>query len=428
MITVEEHLDRVLAATSPLPTETVALSGAGGLCLAEDTTAICAVPPWTNSAMDGYAVRFTDVAAASAEDPVELTVVADLPAGSDLRPSIGPGQAARIMTGAPVPPDADAVVPVELTDGGVRKVTVNASPGERRHIRKAGEDRQPGDPVVPGGTVAGPEVISSLASTGHREILVHRRPRVAVIATGDELVDPGSELRYGRIPDSNSLLIAGLARESGAEVTAVQRVGDTGAELASAIERCLSADLVVLSGGVSVGAHDPVKALFAGGNEVRFDRVAMQPGKPQAFGRLAAGPLLFGLPGNPVSVWVSFHVFVRPCLRKLRGLRESQNRPLPARALTGWRVPEGRAQYLPAVIGTDADRRTVAPAASGGSGSHLVASLAAANGFAIVPPRSGPVETGDVVATVLTGPEPATVGAGPDRTAAKPRPGGESSA
>ncbi len=410
MITAEQHLGRILAATSRLPAETVALGDAHGLCLTRPEVARVAVPPWDNSAMDGYAVRSADVAGVSAREPVELRVVADLPAGTSLSPPVAPGEAARIMTGAPVPPDTDAVVPVELTDGGTETVRIVESPGDRRHIRRAGEDRQPGDPLAESGVPATPELLSSLASGGYGEISVVRRPRAVAIATGDELTEPGGDLAYGQIPDSNSLLTTGLLREAGAEVLASLRVGDTGDELARAIsDHSSRADLVVLTGGVSVGAFDPVKALFEGGDEVRFDRVAMQPGKPQAFGRLGSGPLLFGLPGNPVSVWVSFHVFVRPCLRKLGGQAELIARPVPARADAGWRGSGHRTQYMPAVIADHGTGRTVRPAAAGGSGSHLVASLAAANGYAIVPGGAGPVEPGDSVGTVLTGPASAAL-------------------
>lgn len=411
MIPVREHLDRILAASSPLPVERVALEDAAGRFLAGPAAARIAVPPWTNSAMDGYAVRAEDLAGASREDPVELSVVADLPAGTSKRPAIRRGEAARIMTGAPVPPDADLVVPVELTDAAVETVRIFSSPGEKSHIRQAGSDKRVGDPVAGAGTLATPEVIASLSSSGHGEIEVHRRPRVVAITSGDELVAPGTHPGFGQIPDSNSLLIGGLAAAAGAEVLWSGRVGDREGELSAAIEsRSQTCDVIVLTGGVSVGAYDPVKALFSGGDEVRFDRVLMQPGKPQAFGRLESGPLVFGLPGNPVSAWVSFHVFVKPALRVLQGCHQVLDDPIPARARTGWRPSEGRDQYLPARIAVDESGWTVGPSARGGSASHLIASLAAANGYAIVPSGKGPVEPGDRVGTVLTGPV-----FGPDR-------------
>lgn len=405
MIPVREHLDRILQASSPLPAERVSLADAAGRFLAAPAEARIAVPPWTNSAMDGYAVRAEDVDAATRENPVELSVVADLPAGTSKQPPIRRGEAARIMTGAPVPPDADLVVPVELTDAAMKTVRIFSSPGGKDHIRQAGSDKQAGDPVAGAGALATPELIASLASVGYGEIEVHRRPRVVAITSGDELVSPGTPPGFGQIPDSNSLLVEGLLTRAGAEVLWCGRVGDREGELAAAIEsRAKNCDMIVLTGGVSVGAYDPVKALFSGGDEVRFDRVMMQPGKPQAFGRLGSGPLVFGLPGNPVSVWISFHVFVKPALRVLQGCRPVLDDPIPARARKGWRPSRGRDQYLPALISADENGWAVAPSARGGSASHLIASLAAANGYAIVPAGEGPVEPGDRVATVLTGP------------------------
>lgn len=421
MITVDEHLARVLAAVELLPAVELPLVEAHGLCLAAPAASLEAVPPWENSAMDGYAVRHADVETAGPDSPVTLRVVADVPAGSGADPAVAAGEAARIMTGAPMPTDADTVVPVELTDGGTDSVTVTETPGEGRHVRGAAEDKAPGDPVAPAGVPAGAEVLSALASTGHRSATVRRRPRLAVISTGSELVDPGTPLRRGQIPDSNSLLLSGLALESGAEVTARLRVGDDAGQLEEAIAGCAAeSDLIVLTGGVSVGAYDPVKELFSGGDEIRFDRVAMQPGKPQGFGRLASGPLLFGLPGNPVSSWVSFHVFVRPALRAMQGFDEVAPEPVPATVAAPWQGPVDRAQYLPAVITVAADGRAVVPAARGGSGSHLVGSLGEANGYAIVPVGTERVEPGERVRTVVT------AAAGLGRTAAAAPEGAES--
>lgn len=409
MIEVETQLARVLGESRRLPSDTVPLAAAHGRYLAESLVSRYALPPWTNSAMDGYAVRSDDVAAASPESPVILDVVADLPAGTASDPSLAAGQAARIMTGAPVPADADAIVPVEATDGGERRVTITAPAKRGVHIRSAGEDRQPGDPLVTAGSRGGAEALSALASAGYGEVAVARRPRVAVIATGSELVAPGEALERGQIPDSNSLLISSLAIEHGSELVDVVRVSDEVAELQTALlalaGRC---DVIVLTGGVSMGTYDPVKELLTPGGQVQFEKVAMQPGKPQGFGRLAepwvgedeVGPLVFGLPGNPVSAWVSFLVFVRPCLRALQGASVIEDPRLSARAETGWRTPPGRRQYLPARIRTTESGVVVSPAAARGSGSHLVGSLADANGYAIVDARVERVEEGDVVQVV----------------------------
>ncbi|WP_271982349.1 gephyrin-like molybdotransferase Glp [Pseudoclavibacter terrae] len=409
MIEVETQLARVLAETRPLSSETVPLAAAHGRVIAETVTSRYALPPWTNSAMDGYAVRSADVATASTDVPVTLEVVADLPAGASADPALSPGQAARIMTGAPVPADADAIVPVEATDGGERRVSVTAPAAAGAHIRSAGEDRQPGDALVSAGARAGAEVLSALASAGYGTIAVARRPRLAVIATGSELVAPGEPLDRGQIPDSNSLLISSLAVEHGAALVDVVRVSDDVDDLDAALRRLSDrCDVIVLTGGVSMGAYDPVKELLSPGGQVRFEKVAMQPGKPQGFGRLGEpwvgtgtpGPLVFGLPGNPVSAWVSFLVFVRPCLRALQAASLVEDPRLSARAETGWRTPPGRRQYLPARIRLTDAGVLVAPAAARGSGSHLVGSLADANGYAIVDASVERVHEGDTVQVV----------------------------
>jgi len=401
VITVEDHLGRILAETQALGSETLPLAEAVGRCLTEPVLARNPVPPWTNSAMDGYAVRHEDVAAAGAGDPVGLKVVADIPAGSGRVPDLGPGETARIMTGAPVPPGADTVVPQELTDQGEGVVRIFEAPAAGRHVRHAGEDRETGERIAGSGTVLTPETLASIASAGAGEVTVAVLPRVAVISTGDELVDPGDSLAPGQIPDSNGLLVSLIARESGASVS-TDRAGDAPGELGRVIDRHAGeSDVLVLTGGVSVGAFDPVKTLFEGGDSVRFDRVAMQPGKPQAFGRIGdAGPLVFGLPGNPVSAWVSFQMFVRPALRKMQGLDALVPDPVPARAGEDWKTPEGRAQVIPVRINDTAAGREVRPAASGGSGSHLIASLAGADGYALVDAAVDAVRAGDRVLTV----------------------------
>lgn len=394
-----EHLERVLGLVRPLDPEIVPLSGARDRCLAERVLASVPVPPWTNSAMDGYAVRFDDVESASEQSPVSLSVVADIPAGSAEDPSIGPGEAARIMTGAPLPEAADTVIPVELTDGGADEVRINSPLTKGRHIRHAGEDRAAGDLIAEAGIALTPERLAAIASAGIGEVRVSERPRLAVISTGDELVDPGRSLARGQIPDSNALLISFLAEDAGAEAV-TGHAGDDPDDLARAIEAAADRDVLVLTGGVSVGAFDPVKALFADDSSVRFARVAMQPGKPQAAGRLGPdGPLVFGLPGNPVSAWVSFQMFVRPALRAMQGFATLSPPPVPARATEAWRTPGGRMQVIPVRI-RDGAERLVLPAADGGSGSHLIASLAAADGYALVEAEVESVSAGDTVRCV----------------------------
>jgi molybdopterin molybdotransferase len=396
--TVEEQVERVLAAVRPRPAVTVPLAEAGGRALAADARAVNPVPVFDNSAMDGFAVRFADVAGVREDAPVTLRVTGDLPAGSPADPPVEPGCAVRIMTGAALPAQADTVVPFEDTAGGLADsletaVVQRAPRAAGAHVRRAGGDAEAGAVVQQAGTLLGPRQLSALASVGIAEVVVAPRPRVVVVATGSELVPPGTPLERGQIPESNSLLLAGLAAEAGAEVvlrTVVRDEGDGPAEVVARAAE-LGADVVIFSGGVSAGAYEPVRQSLAGAME--FVPVAMQPGKPQGFGATAEGMLLFGLPGNPVSSAVSFEVFVRPALLRLQG-RPIQRplRRLPAGA--AWRTPFGRRQYLPAVV--DADGRVV-PAARGGSGSHLSVGLGGATAYAVVPAEVAEVREGDLI-------------------------------
>lgn len=316
MISVEDQLAHVLARLEPLPTEDLPLAAALGRTLARDVRSATDIPVFDNSAMDGYAVRHGDVAQASPEHPVTLRVVADLPAGSPEDPSLAPGAAARIMTGAIVPADADAIVPVEHTDAyrtdgsfsapanpGTVHVTITTAPRPGAHIRRTGEDLHAGDVVLVAGSVLSARHLSAAAAAGHPTLTVHRAPRVAVIATGSELVPPGRPLGRGQIPESNSTLLAALVTEAGGTVERAVTVPDDDDALRAELAAIVAAgvDLVVLSGGVSVGAYDVTKAVLAPLGTVDFVSVAMQPGKPQAFGHLPGGVPVFGLPGNPVS-------------------------------------------------------------------------------------------------------------------------------
>ncbi|WP_406000315.1 gephyrin-like molybdotransferase Glp [Streptomyces sp. NBC_00829] len=426
---VDDHLEDILGAIRPLDPIELQLPDAQGCVLVEDVTVPVALPPFDNSSMDGYAVRTADVTGASEEFPAVLTVIGDVAAGNDGLPTVGPGEAARIMTGAPLPPGAEAVVPVEWTDGGAGGGAVTTmrpagrapegASGEVRvhrpaeagaHVRTRGSDVEAGDLALGRGTVLGPPQIGLLAAIGRGTVRVRPRPRVVVISTGSELVQPGEELGHGQIYDSNSFALCAAARDAGALSYRVGAVTDDAEILRATIEdQLIRADLLVTTGGVSVGAYDVVKeALSSVGDEdepgsgIDFRTLAMQPGKPQGFGSIGREhtPLL-ALPGNPVSSYVSFELFVRPAIRALMGLKDV-HRPKAHAVLKADKAlssPEGRRQFLRGAY--DSESGTVSPV--GGAGSHLVAALAHADCLIVVPEADTSVEPGAEVEVVLIG-------------------------
>ncbi|MFW7415638.1 gephyrin-like molybdotransferase Glp [Demequina sp. SO4-18] len=391
---LESHVARALALVAPLEAQSRPLSRALGLTSVRDVAARDASPPFDNSAMDGYAVRSDEVRAATTASPVRLPVAGETAAGAPPA-ELRAGAAWRIMTGAPMPAGADAVVPAESTDGGTAWVEIARGVDAGRHVRRAGEDARPGDVIVRAGETLTAARLAALAAVGVSEVVVVRPARVAVIATGDELVDAGQALGPGQIHDSNSVLLAGLVREAGAEPVVMERASDAPEQL---LERLAAADadLIVTTGGVSVGAYDVVKAALAGAG-VEFVRVAMQPGKPQGLGAVHGTPIAC-LPGNPVSVLVSFAVIVAPMLERLRGEpTPGGGDPETATVARGWRAALGRRQFMPVRF---TGPRTVEPATAGGSGSHLIASLAAAQALADVPADVDDVTAGDTVTLV----------------------------
>ncbi|WP_447648175.1 molybdopterin molybdotransferase MoeA [Microbacterium forte] len=408
MLTVEEQRAKVIAATRPLDAESVPLAQAAGRILAATVHARVDVPLFDNSAMDGYAVLFTDVESATAEHPVELAVVADLPAGSADEPELREGRAARIMTGAPVPQTATVVVPFEHTRDGLQAwdapaIVVTAPTRAGANIRRRGEELPAGAVVATAGTTLGPLQLTAIAATGVDTVPVRRRPRVAVISTGSELADPGADLARGKIPESNSVLLAALCAETGADVVSVDTVTDEDAAFTALLDRALvdaRVDVVVTSGGVSAGAHEVVKNVLR--DRIEFLAVAMQPGRPQAFGRLGDA-LVFGLPGNPASVAASFEAFVRPALLALQGRAGLQRPVLRLASTAAWRSPVGRQQYVPVALDrSDPAAWSVRPAAAdGSSGAHLAAGLARADAYAVVPADVSAVAAGDLVDVML---------------------------
>jgi molybdopterin molybdotransferase len=401
LVSVDAHLETVLSAVSPLSPLDLTLPDAHGCVLDEDVLAAFPLPPFDNSAMDGYAVRAADIAAASPESPVQLPVVGDVAAGSSGPYTVQPGLCVRIMTGAPIPAGADAVVPVEWTDGGVASVSIRRSAAVGNHIRRAGEDAPVGTTVLTAGTHLGATQIGLLAAVGRERVSARPRPRVVVLSTGSELVDPGTPLTPGKIPDANSTLLTTAAREAGGIAFRVGIVPDDPRLLLDTLEdQLIRADAVVTSGGISVGAYDVVKEAINRIGDVRFDRVAMQPGMPQSFGLIGPDRTpFFGLPGNPVSAYVSFEVFVRPALRRMLGV-EPINRPtVRARLKAPLTSPKGKRSFARAHLTVDKGTYSVHPV--GGSGSHLIASLAGANALVVVPEETTELAAGSAVTVML---------------------------
>jgi molybdopterin molybdotransferase len=381
---VDEHLAEILDRISELPAYDQPLLETIGLPAVEDIVSPLSLPIFDNSAMDGYAVGFRDVADASPERPVHLPVVGEIAAGQTQIFAMSPGTAVRIMTGAPIPTGCNAVVPVEDTDDGVAKVLIHRAPSEGQHIRRSGEDVKEGDLVLRAGERIDARRVGLLASIGIGRISTHPRPRVVVMSTGSELVEPGEELARDSIHDANSYLLAAAARQAGAIAYRVTASPDDPEQFTEALsDQLVRADVVVTSGGVSKGTHDVVKEALAGLGTVTFREVAMQPGKPQGFGTVGEDDTpIFTLPGNPVSAYISFEVFVVPALRKMMG-RTPLNRTL-VRARISDEVTSipGRRQFLRGFFEPRVGGSVVTPV--GGAGSHLMGGLAQANALIVL--------------------------------------------
>jgi molybdopterin molybdotransferase len=385
MKNVDQHLADILSQIEPIAPLDLQLLDAHGCMLAEAVVSEVDLPPFDNSSMDGYAVRVADVAGASETSPVKLPVVGDIAAGSQAAYTVQPGLSVRIMTGAPVPTGAEAVVPLEWTDGGIAGVSITQPPAPGANIRRRGEDVRVGDLVLDVGTRLGPGQLGLLAAVGRDRVKVRPRPRVVILSTGSELVEPGQPMTSGQIHESNSYILTTAAREAGAIAFRVGIVKDDPRQLMDTIEdQLIRADLVMTSGGVSVGAYDVVKEVLSRLGTVTFERIAMQPGKPQGFGTVGpdATPIIT-LPGNPVSAFVSFEVFVRPMIRRMLGVETLARPVVSARCVGGLTSPAGKRQYARGWLDVVDGHYVVKPV--GGQGSHLVGDLAHSNSLIVIP-------------------------------------------
>lgn len=396
MLQVEKAQESVLAEVTVGPTEAVAFADAHGRVLREEIVAAHDLPPADNSAMDGYAVRAEDLASV----PVRLRVAGDIPAGHPSAHPLPRGTAMRIMTGAYVPDGADTVIQVELTDGATDVVTIEKALARGANIRRRGEDMRAGDVVLRAGTRIGPPELAVLASAQKTAVVVARRATVAILSTGDELVDFDAPLEAGKIVNTNGPLLASLVAEAGAIARPLGIVRDTREATIDALRSALECDFVLTSGGVSVGAFDFVKeALEAIGAETKFWRVAMKPGKPVVLSRFEER-LIFGLPGNPVSCFVSFHLFVRPALRKALGERGPYvPQTVTMRAAAPLKSLGDRRVYVRVRVVAEEGELVAHPLTSQGSGS--LTSMLGANGLAVVEPGVTYVAAGERVPVLL---------------------------
>ncbi|HKE11545.1 MAG TPA: gephyrin-like molybdotransferase Glp [Myxococcota bacterium] len=397
-LAVAEAQRVVLALARQLGSESVAGADALGRVLAEPVLSTRTLPPADNSAMDGYALRFADLAGATRAAPVVLRVAFEVAAGARLERAVAPGQAARIFTGAPLPPGADTVVKQEDTEreGALVRVRVAPSPGE--NVRLAGEDVRAGELVLDSGTELGPAALGLLAALGRTVVAVRQRPRVAIVAGGDELVEPDGAVSDGKIVSSNSYTLAAQCRRAGAEPIYLGIARDTPEALEERLRAGSGADLIVSSGGVSVGEHDYVRpALEKLGCTLLFWGVQMKPGYPVVFGRFGeTGPLVFGLPGNPVSAMVTFEQFVRPVLRKMAGHRAWFRPRVHATLAHDFDKSEGRTHFVRVFLEPKPDAPGEFLARSTGSqGSGILRSMALADGLLVIPAAQTRLRAGE---------------------------------
>jgi molybdopterin molybdotransferase len=395
MLSVEEALARIVALGHLTDVERVDLDRSVGRVLADHILrAPLDVPPFANSAMDGFAVRAADL-------PGELAVVGEVAAGSPPPGPLAPTAAVRIMTGAPIPPGADAVVPLEEAQERDGRVMVATAPPPGRHVRGAGHDTRAGEEVRLPAAPLGPAAIAVLASLGLAEVEVRRRPRVAILSTGDELTAPGSRLTPGRIYDANRPALAAAIAVAGGEPLPLERVGDDAAQVEARImEGAAAADLLVVSGGVSVGARDHVRSAIERRGSIDFWRIRVQPGKPLALGSVAGCPVI----GNPVSALVTFELFVRPLIRAMLGLAGDGRARVTATVSEPIAKSEDRRAYLRVTVTPGADGWLATPA--GGQASSQLRALATANALLVVPEGEPDARPGHRYEAILLGSSP----------------------
>jgi molybdopterin molybdotransferase len=402
LMSADDALARILAGVPPLPTVEAPLLDALGLVLAEDITADRDVPPFRNSAMDGYAVRGADVASA----PVELRVVGEVAAGAFPDRAVGPGEAMRIMTGAPIPDGADTVVRVEDTDNASDVVTIAAATPKGMATRQAGEDLRKGETILTKGTVLRAAEIGLLASVGRARVRVRKRPRVAVFSTGDEIVELDQPMERGQIRDSNRYTLASAIRAAGAEPWVRGIVRDSPDALRAALREAVTADAIVTSGGVSVGDHDHMKPVLSELGTIDFWAIAIRPGRPLAFGEVKDGDRrvpIFGLPGNTVSALLTFEIFVRPALLRMQG-RQNVARP---RAKARLAEPVDKPDFLRVFARGIHDPEAGTVRLTGPQGSGILRSMSLANCLIDLPVGQSRIEKGEEVDVILTEqPEP----------------------
>lgn len=406
-LTVAEALEKILAAVDVLPAETVRLEEALGRILAEPVTAKDSLPPFANSSMDGYALQAADLEGATADQPVSLKVIGEVAAGFLFDGTLTSGTAVRIMTGAPLPEGADAVIPVEDTDEEWRdperplpeQVSVKRSVKAGDYVRQVGEDIQSGDEVLAPGHRLRPQEIGVLASLGVSELRVIRQPRVGILATGDELIEVHEPLEPGKIRNSNGYTQAAQVAAVGAIPVSLGIGRDTEEDVQAKLQAGLEADvdLFISSAGVSVGVYDVVTAVLQQEGAVNFWRVRMRPGKPLAFGTYKSVPYI-GLPGNPVSAMVSFERFARAAILKMSGSHQL-HRPELTVTLLDDISSDGRESYIRAIVGRDGDLYTAS--ITGDQGSHIMTSLVKANALVIVPEGIKEVRAGTQLSALM---------------------------